>query len=200
MIEKAKDLNAKYIRFDLWWKDVNLRRISSTKMHLNTISYKAIINKIHQEGMDVIVILGSSGGFPSWVNNLLEDAGTGYYATKVNGKDVKIPTGRVNVKSLGYLITYYQLELNHPADPIQMWDDPQYIKALYDGISEHDYYFKTIVNAFADWAQWDYWLKYWLNSVGNCIDIVAIDHYPGTWAYESYDHWNELDTLFSIAD
>ena len=246
MLEKAKDLNAKYIRFDIWWKDVEPQK---DQFNENAFEYyKAIINKIHQEGMDVIVVLGSSGGFPSWVNNLLEDDRTGYYVTKVNGKDIKIPTGRVNVKTflkiakenriplrnlyivdgkviiqarvtpeflkeareyaskvaqeLGYLITYYQLgnELNHPADPIQMWDDPQYIKALYDGISEHDYYFKTIVNAFADWIQWDYWLKYWLNSVGNCIDIVAIDHYPGTWINESYDHWSELDTLFSIAD
>ena len=250
MIEKAKDLNAKYIRFDIWWKDVEPQK---DQFNENAFEYyKAIINKIHQVGMDVIVVLGSSGGFPSWVNSLLEDAGTGYYVTKVNGKDVKIPTGRVDVKTflkiakknripvrnlyivngkvtiqarvtpeflkeareyaskvaqeLGYLITYYQLgnELNHPLDPIQCWDDPQYIKALYDGISEHDYYFKTIVNAFVDWPlwnpQWDFWLKYWLNNVGNCIDIVAIDHYPGTWAPESYDHWSELDTLFSIAD
>ena len=173
----------------------------------------------------MIVVLGSCGGFPSWVNDLLEEAKTGYYITKVNNKTVKIPTGRVDMKTflkiakenhipirnvyvvngkiviqarvtpefleeskeyaskvaqeLGYMITYYQLgnELNHPADPIQMWDDPKYIKALYDGISEQDYYFKTIVNAFADWAQWDYWLKYWLNSAGNCINIIAIDHW-----------------------
>jgi len=248
MIKKAKDLNARYIRFDIWWKDVEPQK---DQFNENAFEYyRAIINKIHQEGMDVIVVLGSSGGFPSWVNDLLEDAGTGYYIAKVNDRIVKIPTGRVNMytflkiakenripiksenlyivngkvviqarvtpefldeakeyaskvaQELGDLITYYQLgnELNHPADPIQMWDDPKYIKALYDGISEHDYYFKTIVNAFADWPWWDYWLKYWLNTAGSCIDIVAIDHYPGTWSYQSYDHWNELDTLFSIAD
>lgn len=248
MIEKAKDLNARYIRFDIWWKNVEPQK---DQFNENAFEYyKAIINKIHQEGMDVIVVLGSSGGFPSWVNDLLEDAGTGYYITKVNDSIVKIPTGHVDMKTflkiaeenripiksenlyivngkvviqarvtpeflkeakeyaskvaqeLGNMTTYYQLgnELNHLADPIQMWDDPKYIKALYDGISEHDYYFKTIVNAFADWAQWDYWLKYWLDNVGSCINIVAIDHYQGTWAPESYDHWSELDTLFSIAE
>lgn len=30
------------------------------------------------------------------------------------------------------------------------------------------------------------------------VDILAIDHYPGTWAFQPYDHWNELNQLFNL--
>jgi hypothetical protein len=43
-------------------------------------------------------------------------------------------------------------------------------------------------------------LIYYLFTAGDCIDIAGIDHYPGTWSNQPYDHWDELDTLFSITD
>ncbi len=248
MIQKAKDLNAKYIRFDIWWKDIEPQK---DQFNENAIAYyKAIINKIHQEGMDAIVVLGSSGGFPNWVKNLLVSK-SGTIKAKLNGKTVEIPRGEVEVnetmklakeskipvrnlyvvngkaiiqaqvtqgflleakqyaakiaQEYWYLLVYYQLgnELNHPTDPIDWYDDHKYIKALHDGLDEYEIYYKTIVNAFADWSDWrswDYWLEYWLDRVGNCIDVIAIDHYPGTWSDQPYNHWNELDTLFNIAD
>ncbi|KUJ92685.1 MAG: hypothetical protein XD40_2124 [Archaeoglobus fulgidus] len=94
MIQKAKDLNAEYIRFDIWWKDIEPQK---DQFDEDAIAYyKAIINKIHQEGMDAVVVLGSSGGFPDWVRNLLSSK-SGTIEAKTNGKTVKIPKGEVNV-------------------------------------------------------------------------------------------------------
>lgn len=47
MILKAKDLNAKYIRFDIWWKDIEPLK---DQFNEDAIAYyRAVINRIHQE-------------------------------------------------------------------------------------------------------------------------------------------------------
>jgi len=70
----------------------------------------------------------------------------------------------------------------------------------------HKSRFKTIVNAFADdlpgGNDWNTWLRDILNDYwgDDSIDIVAIDHYPGTWCCGSnYRDWGVLDTLKDIA-
>ena len=104
---------------------------------------------------------------------------------------------------LGDLIDYYQLgnELNHFLDPIPPWYDPAYIAALGKSVAEGDPdEYHTIVNVIVDYHPWSLTLRLWLNSAGHVIDIVAIDHYPGTWTpQESWSHWEELDELIKIA-
>ncbi len=108
-------------------------------------------------------------------------------------------------QELGDEIYYYQLsnEFNHIPDLIDTNHDADYIKALHDGIVQHDHSYITIVNAFVDAnceSTWKNQVRDLLNKAGECIDIIAIDHYPGTWSDENYDHWSELDALFEIAN
>jgi len=110
---------------------------------------------------------------------------------------------------IGDEVYYYQLgnEPNHALDLIYWLDGPKYIKALYTGINLSDDGFETAVNFFVDpphdspgpWLWTDSVISY-LNSVGDCIDIVGIDHYPGTWSLEPYDSWYQIDVLFNITD
>ncbi len=100
---------------------------------------------------------------------------------------------------LWYRVAYYQLgnELNHFADLMPGEYDAAYIEALGRGIIDGDpglYY--NIVNVYADWIGWSEALRSWLDSSGSVIDIIAIDHYPGTWTW--YD-WSPLDSLIQMA-
>ncbi len=109
---------------------------------------------------------------------------------------------------IGDKVYYYQLgnEPNHDVlSIIYVLDGPKFIKALYTEINSSDNEFETVINFFAEpIALIMSWVSaavlYLNNNVGDCIDIVGIDHYPGTWDLQSYDHWDELDTLFSITD
>jgi len=112
---------------------------------------------------------------------------------------------------LWYSIDYYQLgnELNHFRDPVPHWLDAAFIAALGRGVNDGDPGLRyKIVNVIVDfileWPGWDSTLKSWLNSVGSFIDIVAIDHYPGTWyglpwSTSVWSDWSPLDKLISIA-
>ncbi len=110
--------------------------------------------------------------------------------------------------SFGWDIDYYQLgnELNHPIDYMPSEWDAAFIywlsQGLYDDPSDHI----GIINVFADWNGWSSALKGWLDTLKNLpadtIDIIAIDHYPGTW-YTSllrYSDWSPLDSLIDIAN
>ncbi len=112
---------------------------------------------------------------------------------------------------IGKDVYYYQLgnEPNHALDFIYLFDGPKYIRALYEGINSVDDEFETTVNFFTDFPHddpgnlilyWPYSVTRYLLTAGDCIDIVGIDHYPGTWSLESYEIWDQLYTLFHITD
>jgi len=116
---------------------------------------------------------------------------------------------------LGYSIDHYQLgnELNHFRDPVPDAVDAAFIEALGRGVNDGDPVLRfKIVNVIVDllfdeWPNWENTLRSWLNSAGSFIDIVAIDHYPGTWYFYWWDpwstsvwsDWSPLDKLISIA-
>ncbi len=93
---------------------------------------------------------------------------------------------------LGDEIMYYQLgnELNHFVDKMPSEYDAAYIEALGKGVLDGDPdTWRTIVNVFANWIGWADALTSWLESSSYIIDIIAIDHYPGTWTPSGYDDW-----------
>ncbi|MBO8181263.1 MAG: right-handed parallel beta-helix repeat-containing protein [Archaeoglobus sp.] len=111
----------------------------------------------------------------------------------------------------GEEVYYYQLgnEPNHALDLIYWLDGPKYIRALYEGINSSDEDFETAVNFFTDSPHddrgnlilyWPFSVTRYLLMAGDCIDIVGIDHYPGTWSSESYDSWYQLQILFNITE
>lgn len=57
------------------------------------------------------------------------------------------------------------------------------------------------MNAFADLTEyllWDVDMRDWLDHAASAIDVIAIDHYPGTYTASACDEWGPLDTLVGI--
>ncbi len=108
--------------------------------------------------------------------------------------------------SFGQDIDYYQLgnELNHPLDLIPFDWDATFIYWLSQGLYEDPSDHIGIVNVFADWTRWEMNLESWLDTLktlpSDTIEIVAIDHYPGTWEGKRFDDWSQLDKLIEIAN
>jgi len=112
---------------------------------------------------------------------------------------------KVVASSLWYLVDYYQLgnELNHFINPVPYEVDSAFIAALGRGVNDGDPGLRykivnVIVDLIVEWPYWDNTLRSWLDSAGSFIDIVAIDHYPGTWTSTGWDYWTPLDKLISI--
>ncbi len=106
---------------------------------------------------------------------------------------------------LGNKVTYYQLgnELNHFVDPMPSEYDTAYIESLANGVdmgeSYRDSNYLTIINVFADITGWENTLRDWLTLSSEEIDIIAIDHYPGTWTLTYFNDWSPLDSLIQMA-
>ena len=117
----------------------------------------------------------------------------------------------------GAYVPYYQLlnEENHLVQgefPHTHDGEPRAFYQAYQGLlagtgqsaATHESVFKTVVNAFADdpTSDWNAWFRDVLNDGWgrDSIDIVAIDHYPGSWCCGvNYNDWGALNTLLGIA-
>lgn len=201
-ISSAKDLNAEYIRFDIWWNSIEPTRGGWDKGAL--AYYDLVISTITSNGMRPMAILGSGAGLPSWACSPRRCPSPSFT------NDAKNMAAALAGRYSGN-VYFYQLgnELNHYAANPQWLNlmASNYIKALHDGIAQGQSSFQTIVNAFADGGSFDTDFVTYFNSllgtggVGNDINVIGIDHYPGTWRLlESYNHWDELSALVSIAN
>ena len=83
------------------------------------------------------------------------------------------------------------------------------INDAHDAISDGDPTSEIIINVVADvnldpdlFASWKDHMRYWLdNGAKDSIDILAIDHYPGTWTgFTDCRDWAALDDLISICN
>ncbi len=63
---------------------------------------------------------------------------------------------------------------------------------------DHTAFFRSIVNAFTGFTCFSCDLSYWLTNAGSSIDVIAMDHYPGSNLYTNKD-WGAMDTLSSYA-
>ena len=116
------------------------------------------------------------------------------YTTKIAGE-------------MGTDVYYYQLgnEPNHDVlSIIYIFDGPDYIRALYNGINRSDSEFETAINFLSDIIalrmNWMRAVDFYLSEDGDIIDIIGIDHYPGTWDTPPYGDWGDLDLLLKITD
>ena len=53
------------------------------------------------------------------------------------------------------------------------------------------------VNLAADSVGWDQFVTDLLDQAPDACDIIGIDHYPGTWAFQPADDWAVLDRLMT---
>jgi len=193
LLDKAKDLNAEYIRTDFWWGAFEPQPGVFNEDTKNF--YRWFIDEVKKRGLKIVAIIGT--GIPSWVGGYKKIFGFEF----IRGEFIAY-VERV-VKSFGEDIYYYQLlnEPNHAPTGLSDREEAQLIKAAVEVLRREDSSFKTMINMLCDFHSWkDDFIKF-LDTYGleNYIDVLGIDHYPGTWSpYQSYDHWSELVDLFNL--
>lgn len=71
------------------------------------------------------------------------------------------------------------------------------------GATGHQRALKTAVNVAAQWLDWSSFLRNWVNGAPASVDVIAIDHYPGTKPSglncELYTDWAPLTGLMGLA-
>lgn len=205
-IRNASGLNAQYVRFDIWWDSVepNQNAFSSCAYDY----YTSILTNIQSEGLKSIAILGTNE--PDWVYTACY---LGLYPS-VEQDALRQYAGNVS-RNLGRWITFYQLgnELDSPqyfheerceSQPVQ------YLTAIAQGIKNGTTTpYQTIVNTYADnltftascnsQGGWYSHLADWLSTAGSYINIIAIDHYPGTYCQGFWATDGFLSSLAGLA-
>jgi Divergent InlB B-repeat domain len=205
-IGNAKILNAHYIRFDVWWDsfEPNQNVFSACALAY----YQSISSDIQAQGLKAIAVLGTQE--PDWVTY----ACYGGVYPGVEIQALKQYSGNVS-RGLGQWISFYQLgnELDAPINPHERRcgsSQVQYLTATAQGIQQGTTSpYQTIVNAYADNTSfntacnaqggWYSDLTSYLNGAGSYIDVIAIDHYPGTYCQGSWAADGFLSSLQGLA-
>jgi hypothetical protein len=166
------------------------------------------VTTAHANGIGIIAVLGT--GMPGWaIAEYIETRFVGDEIQKIYHPEKLAPEYKEYctkiAEQFGDYVDYYQLfnEENHFAhSQLRTQDEPTLFEAGHDGLASKDPYFKTIVNVFANLPGWYDQMKGWLDSSANTyIDIIAIDHYPGTWdILASYSYWTPLDSLITLCN
>jgi hypothetical protein len=195
------ELGATYVRTDVWWFAVEPKRGQFDTTAL--AYYRWYVEEAAKHGLGVVTILSNA---PDWARALYDAnhraelaADFGRYAERVT-------------ETLGDLVTYYQLwnEPNHINDFPDGDTDIQLFRAGRDGIVRGratlgvTHPFRTVVNVLVDGhdgplgGRWEDDLRYFLDhGARDAIDVLAIDHYPGTWSVGDWGG-NILDRLFTL--
>lgn len=200
-LQKISESGCKYVRLDIGWgalQPYELLDWASPEVSERLGWYKKFVSKAMDKDIEVIAILG---GIPSWAKDKIT-FGTPSAEFLELWKDYCEKVA----EEFGNSITYYQIlnEENHLIrSQITFPLESVVFQYAYEGLkagecpdvldSEHTNHFKTIVNVLTTMPDWEYSLNTWCSAAGDYIDVVAIDHYPGTW-YTSMD-WSPLARL-----
>lgn len=184
----VKDLGCKFIRSDICWLDFEPE--NGTWNYSMIEWYRDYISLAENMGIGIIAAVHRA---PQWALDLYNNNTTIFFKKWMEF------CGKV-ASELGDKIYYYQLwnEANHIFDPIKSEDDWKLFYWGRKGIKGNDSHFKIIVNVMCNVQYWDDALQEWCSKVGNCIDVIGIDHYPGTWTASGYDDWYPLDRLIQL--
>lgn len=202
------DLGITYVRQNLMWKTFELTRGS---IDWDEVDYwSEIIQMARVRGLGFIPILSHP---PLWASDLYD----GTAQQKEEFFAAWRSFAQLVAEEYGESVYFYQVlnEENHDWHS-DIWhdDEPRAFFEAYQGLlagealtpADHKSGFKTIINMWADdllfGNDWNTHLRDILNdpSGESSIDIVAIDHFPGTWCCGSnYRDWDALDTLLAIA-
>ncbi len=176
-IEALTEFKAKYIRFDLNWKDVEPQRDQDDENNWN--NYRKLIQKFTSKGFKVILILGVKARAPEWAKNLKE--------TNINEFWEELEEHAREVgERFGDLVDYYQLSNEENAVTHEWFsadEEPEAYYRMNKGLREGDKNGKviTIVNPFGS-GEWNDVKQIFQNSkVKDSVDMIAPDPYPGVW-------------------
>lgn len=99
------------------------------------------------------------------------------------------------VENLGNLCDVYQL-MNEPNSPIYRFFPSQVASiAITRGtaVIRKTYPNALIaINVSMDIWGWEHYLKNLLKTSSTAINIIGLDHYPGTWTIISHNRWNKV--------
>jgi hypothetical protein len=194
-LDLVAELGARYVRTDVWWYSVEPERGKYDRAALD--AYSRFFDEAKKRGLEVLVVLSNA---PAWARALYERgareaffAAFGRYAFEV-------------AKLAGSRVQNYQLwnEPNHVIDFVDGEGDIQLFVRGRAGIDAAVPGRTTMINLLVDGhdlpigPSWmtdvDFYLQH---GAGRAIDVIGIDHYPGTWAYGDWGG-NILDRLGAL--
>ncbi len=173
------------VRTDLYWKDLEPSQDQWDASMLGF--YDDYVSLAVQKGLEPMVIVS---GVPDWAHLLyLADSGAFWVEFDAYIQEV--------VDRVADRVTHYQLwnEPNHVIDPIASEDDHKLFQRAGGIIRAVDPDAVFYANVLTDIAFWEEAVTDWVSQSGDFIDVIGIDHYPGTWSGLDYTDWGPLDTL-----
>jgi len=185
-LAEAAALGVGYLRSDVRWKDVLPDAKSPDEDAFRW--YRSYFTAVRDwYGMQPLFVLSEA---PNLVNSL-DDKGRmsawRFYVEQV-------------VARLGDLCRVYQV-LNEPNNPVFRFfpkaQQCEAIKVAAQVIKSRVPRSQILVNFLEDLPTWRQTLTRILGDCGSAIDIVAIDHYPGTWALSATADWSSTIEIAS---
>lgn len=201
-LDLIAELGARYVRTDVWWYSIEPERGRYDVDAL--VSYSRFFDEAKKRGLQVLVVLSNA---PRWAKELYERGGKDEFFAAFGAYAAEV------AQLAGPRVRYYQLwnEPNHVTDFVDGDGDIQLFKrgrAGIDaglraaGIPNHDT--TTMINLLVDghdapigpsWmSDVDFYMQ---RGAASAVDVIGIDHYPGTWAIGDWGG-NILDRLGTL--
>lgn len=200
-LELIAELGARYVRTDLWWYAVHPapdRFDDEVLAH-----YRWYVLEAQRRGLGVIAIASNP---PAWARQLYDSGRRDEFAAAFGRY-----TERVAVE-IGDLVTHYQLS-NEPNHVIDFPDSDTDVRLFVEGRAGLErgraqigavVPLRTVVNVLVDGhdspigPRWEDDVRYYMTrGAAGAVDIIAIDHYPGTWSIGDWGG-NIVDRLFDV--
>jgi hypothetical protein len=183
--DEIKALGGMGVRTDVYWYDVEPAQGEWDEDML--AFYDAFVSLALEHEVEPMIIVSNA---PDWAKDLYgsdEDAFWERY--------------ELYVDKVGSLVadraTHYQVwnEPNHIIDPFDGDDDWQLYARGGQVLRDLDPDAVLYCNVMANLTGWEEAVTDWVEGAGEYIDVIGVDHYPGTWAVSAYSAWEPLETL-----
>ena len=183
--QEAVNLGFTGVRTDIRWWQVEPTRDQPDATNLQF--YSDYFDAAIAHGLEPMIIFSSEPGWASDLRN--QDAAAFWDEYEEYVRDI--------VGAFGARADHYQLwnEANHLIDPIPSSDDHLLFSRAGAVVRADDPTATTYVNVMANVVGWEAAVTDWVTQAGTFIDVIGVDHYPGTWCCISWEDWTPFDTL-----
>lgn len=196
------ELGADLVRTDAWWYAIEPARGQIDQAALDY--YRWYVEEAGRHGLEVLVVLSNA---PDWARQLYQSGDRGAFCAEFGEYAAAVG------ETVGDLVVDYQL-----------WNEPNHIVDVPDGDADvclflegrrgldlgrqragaGDAPLRTYINLLVDGhdapigPSWQTDIDFFMErGAGAAIDVIAIDHYPGTWSVGDWGG-NILDRLFAL--
>jgi hypothetical protein len=185
--DQVIDLGFAGVRTDVFWYEIEpVRGQWNRDMAIFHMRY---VQLARARGLDPLVIFS---GAPGWAVDLYRVDKAAFW---LEYEDYV----RCVLRIVSREVDTYQLwnEPNHIIDPIDAEDDWQLIARAGQLVRDLDPTARTSVNAMANLSGWEQAIDDWVTNAGAFIDVIGVDHYPGTWACCTAADWGPFEILLA---